>query len=51
VSVIVSAAVAEQMAITLEHPVFLVKQDKIELDHNKPLSSCLSNIWQPPKYC
>lgn len=51
VSVMVSAAVAEQLVMTLEYPVFFVKQDKIELDHNKPLSSCLSNIWQPPKYC
>lgn len=51
VSVMSSAAVADQFAITLEHPVFFIQQDKIELDHNKPLSSCLSNIWQPPKYC
>ena len=51
VSVMASAAVPNQLAIVLEYPVFFIQQEKIELDHNKPLSSCLSNIWQPPKYC
>lgn len=50
-SVLVSAAIGHQLAVNLESPVFFVKQVKIEFDQNKPLSSCLSNIWQPPKYC
>lgn len=46
-----NASISNHLVISIDQPVFMLKQTKSILSQQNALSCYLANIWQPPKSC